>query len=381
MSEISSPGRTHRARRRENWVGHAESLGIAIGAPLLTFAMKLPDPFFVAGSFPWLVLVPLAIGAQHGLLPAVLGTSVLGLGAWAHAAFLGGAEQGLGPWMTGCFLVAIVAGGLKDHALRRGREIEARAEDLAGRLLQLTRAHRVLGLSHARLEERLFADAWSLEGVVQQASKDLARAATPARVYGVVLDVLASQAQIQAASFLRCAAGRLGAAPGWRCLEATPAASLGSVTNPGAPHPIVERALLTRQVALLAPESMSDASSGAVLAAVPLVTSRSRLLGVIVVHEMSFIAFTRETFVDIDSIAQALADQVAARLAELDAASEPRAAVPCRELEVARVSEREAPRRERSKKQISGIRLRLEEPPASAAAPASAPARAGQQRS
>jgi polysaccharide biosynthesis protein PelD len=320
-----------RLRGQQDWFRCSEILGLTAGVPLLALGMQAQDPFFVRAVFPWLILVPLLIAVQHGLGSAVVSAALLSSGAWVYEAVVGARTPGFWVWTAGCFLVALVAGWFKDQALSREQELGTRVHELDARLQRLVRSHQVLELSHSRLEEHLVAEGWSLESVVKHASEELARAVTPARVYGVVLDVLASQAQLLAATFFALAPRGSGHAEEAASLEVTPAASLGKPFRAQAlapasgrgvvGHPIVQRALLTRQVALLAPERGAEPVDEIVLAAVPLVASGDRLLGVLAVHEMPFICFTPGTFAELETIARSLADLADARLRELSIGS------------------------------------------------------------
>jgi hypothetical protein len=51
--------------------GSLEVAAISLGAPLLGCAVAKDDPFLIHASFPWLVLGPLLMGVQHGLVPAL----------------------------------------------------------------------------------------------------------------------------------------------------------------------------------------------------------------------------------------------------------------------------------------------------------------------
>jgi hypothetical protein len=310
-------------------------VGLSLSVPVIGSLLRAQDPFFLHGTFPWLVLVPLLIAVQHGLSSAIASAVLLCSGVWVRQAL--GVEEppGVWAWTAGCFLIALLAGWFKDQWLRRERDLSARCQELGERWQRLARAQRVLELSHSQLEERLIAQGWSLESVVRRAGAELASATTPARVYALVLDVLASQAQLLAVSFfapspLRSADSREPAR-----LDTTPAASLGKSVRSGsaasAPagaslsaHPIVRRALLTRQVALLAPEAAAEGLEESVLAALPLVTSSGRVLGVVAVHELPFLAFMPGTFSELDTILRGLADLVDARLCELRSSAPPR---------------------------------------------------------
>jgi hypothetical protein len=305
-----------------------EIVGLSLSVPVLGTLLKAQDPFFLHGTFPWLVLVPLLIALQHGLSSAIVSALLVCSGVGVRQAL--GVEEppGVWAWTAGCFLIALLAGWFKDQSLRRERDLSAQSRELGERWQRLARAHRVLELSHSQLEERLSAQGWSLESVVRRASAELATAATPASLYALVLDVLASQAQLLAASFFAPSPLRSADSRQPVRLEATPAAALGKLVCAPAgaslsAHPIVRRALLTRQVALLAAEPAAQGLEEGVLAALPLVTSSGRVLGVVAVHEMPFLSFTPGTFSELDTILRGLAELVDARLRELRSSAPP----------------------------------------------------------
>ena len=300
-----------------------EIVGLSLSVPVIGSLLKTQDPFFLHGTFPWLVLVPLLIAVQHGLSSAIASAVLLCSGVWVRQALGREEPPGVWAWTAGCFLIALLAGWFKDQSLRRERDLSAQSQELGERWQRLVRAHRVLELSHSQLEERLVAQGWSLDSVVRRAGAELATAVTPARVYALLLDVLASQAQLLAASFFAPSPLRSADSREPVRLDPAPAAGLGKLirSSPAgaslSAHPIVRRALLTRQVALLAPEPAAEGVEESVLAALPLVTSSDRVLGVVVVYEMPFLAFTPATFSELDTILRGLADLVDARLNEL----------------------------------------------------------------
>jgi hypothetical protein len=349
MSEVSERGSVPEARRsRLAWAQYLEALGLTLAVPAIGYAARVPDPFFVHAAFPWLALVALLIGAQYGVVLAMLATGLASAAALAHAVGTGGSLEGLRIWSVGCMLVALVAGWFRDQGEARRRQLGGRALEAEERSQRLRRVHRVLQLSHARLEERLVAEGWSLENVVRQASRELGRATSCARVYGVVLEVLSSEGQFHAASLLACAS-----AEGRVRLEPVPAAQLGKLHEGTAQHPVVQRVLATGKVALLAPDRLAETEGEAVLAALPLVTSGGRWLGVVAVSELPFMAFSPEAFSDLSAIAERLADLLQARLAALANAAATSAA-PGRGQ-----SSGLATPFERARRPASGVRLKL----------------------
>jgi hypothetical protein len=306
-------------------------VGLSLSVPLVGSLLRAQDPFLLHGTFPWLVLVPLLIAVQHGLSSAIVSAALLCSGVWVRQALGSEEPPGVWAWTAGCFLIALLAGWFKDQSLRRERDLSVHSQALGERWQRLARAHRVLELSHSQLEERQIAQGWSVESVVRRAGAELARAPTPARLYALVLDVLASQAQLLGVSFFAPSPLRSADSRESLRLDTAPAAALGKIVRMApagaslSAHPIVRRALLTRQVALLAPESAAEGLDESVLAALPLVTSSGRVLGVVAVHELPFLAFTPATFSELDTILCALADLVDARLCELRGSAPARA--------------------------------------------------------
>jgi len=342
---------------------YIEVLALTLALPLVGYLARVPDPFFVHAAFPWLVLVAILVGAEHGLWAASLTAGLWCAGAWGYALATGGSLEGLRSWSIGCCFVALITGWFRDRAELRGQQLSARAEVAEARQQQSARSQRVLQLSHARLEERLLAGGWSLENVLRQAARELGRASTPDSVYAVVLDVIAGQAPIHAASLLRCGAAT-GREAGRPQLEPAPVACFGQAPAGAAQHPVVQRVLATGQVALLAPERVGTTpEENVVLAAVPLVTSTQRWLGVIAVHELPFIAFSPETFNELLAIAERLADLAVARLVVLEGGA-PADLAGRASAEWLSLRERVASLREpesRGRRSPSGVRLKPEE--------------------
>src|SRR3954470_2561980 len=126
MSEVANPRLINEARGpREVWGRTAEVLALTVAVPLVATLARVPDPFFVHAAFPWLVLVALLIGAQHGLLAALSAAGLWRAGAWGHAVVHGASLEGLRSWSLGCSFVALLTGWFRDQAELRGRQLSA----------------------------------------------------------------------------------------------------------------------------------------------------------------------------------------------------------------------------------------------------------------
>ena len=110
-----------------------ETLTITMLSPWLGFWASHTDPFMIRADFPWLVFVPLLIGTQHGMWPAVASAALLGARAYAHALQVGMLSE-TAYWVLGCLLVGAIAGYYRDRAFDSREALLQRALQLRDRL-------------------------------------------------------------------------------------------------------------------------------------------------------------------------------------------------------------------------------------------------------
>ncbi|HEY2734457.1 MAG TPA: hypothetical protein VGI70_10760, partial [Polyangiales bacterium] len=160
------PGRDDATTRLHAWL---ETLTISMTAPLLGLLASRADPYLIHASFPWLALVPLLVGAKHGLRPGLISALVLSGGASLHALRLHALSPQLASWIAGCLLAGAIAGRFRDVARRRRWLLDERANGLALQLERSRRSRELLEISHGRLAQRMAAPATSLEDSIQGA--------------------------------------------------------------------------------------------------------------------------------------------------------------------------------------------------------------------
>jgi hypothetical protein len=257
------------------------------------------DPLLLDGRFPWVTLVPLLLGAQHGALAAAVSSALLaGLGV-LHMQLNGqGSPAALAPFAAGCFAAGTIAGAARDRIQDQLVRLGTRAADDARRLSRLARAHAVLALSHRKLEERLAARSWSLASAFEDARRALASASSPAAIGDVVLGVLSNHALVQSATLLTF--GEAGA-------RLDVCATLGNAPAADLQHRMVLRALESRRLVALDAES-ADGPDETILAVAPLCAASGRLLGLILIHELPFMAFQAESLNGLAALTALLAD-------------------------------------------------------------------------
>lgn len=281
-----SPSADGLAQDRRGWL---EILAISLAVPLVVWCIHPQDPLLLRAEFPWLVLLPLLIGVQHGALGAAVHTALLLALAWAHEASLGRLDLALlAPWAGGCLAAGVIAGYSRDRAHARLAQLGRRADEGSERLARLSRSHAVLRLSHQSLEQRLSAQAWSIEGALEDLRRELAAPTPLPRVCESILHFLSNHAMAQVATlFTAVSAERPDGSAGELAITAT----LGSPPRIEARQRLIVRALTTGHLVALDPESSELGSNEQVLAAVPLVGVGGQLIGVIAIHEMPFMAF------------------------------------------------------------------------------------------
>jgi hypothetical protein len=167
-------------------------------------------------------------------------------------------------------------------------------------------------LSHSRLEERLAAMRWSLAGALAQAEQTMSQRRSRSELGEVLLEVIASQAQVQAASLHWADAGALGVAP---------VATLGAGSSSSRLHPFVQRAWDNLRLVTVVDAGAAQGGSG-VLAAVPVLTSSGCAVGVVAIHQMSFLAFQSEQLTALATLVSQLGDMMHDRLESQLAAAE-----------------------------------------------------------
>jgi polysaccharide biosynthesis protein PelD len=268
----------------------------------------------VGAAFPWLVLVPLLVGASHGLAPGLVSALLLGAGASAHAVRFDALTPDLASWSAGCLSAGAIAGYFCDAARRRRWLLDERANGLALQLEHAQRARRLLELSHARLEQRTAAPLSSLDAALEHAEQRMARLSTGAELAQALLEMLAGQGIVQAATLYRVLDTDR--------LSPNPIAQLGDARVGSRPHPLVQRVLATGRCASGAdPEVLGAAAAQdwSVVAALPLATASARLVGVVAVHQMPFWGLAPEQLRNTLLLASYLADLMEDRLKTLDA--------------------------------------------------------------
>jgi hypothetical protein len=269
-------------------LGWLETLLLTAAIPVVRIALGWADPFLCRGVFPWLACVPLAVGVQHGFACALASVTLLCAGAGVHAVSTGGLMPSLAVGAA-CFAIAAVAGRACDAQRERCARLRRRVMQLEIAIGRERASRQVLQLSHERLSQQLAGVPHSLQASVEAAVQRLPALRSVAELGRLLLDVLAQHAELEAGEvFVLDGRGRL--------LERA-VASLGG--EPGAwmraRSLLVTRAFQTRRLtSVVDAVGVGGAARDDVLAALPLLAADAKVLGVVAITQMPFVAFHPE---------------------------------------------------------------------------------------
>lgn len=266
-------------------------------AMALGYAAMPGNPLLLDLGFPWAWLLPLVLTLRYGTL-AGIGAALMLLGGWFLFHRIG-AQPGAfpRPFFIGGTLLVLLAGQFGDvcaSRLARQRSIHRYLDE---RLAALTKHHYLLRISHARLERDLLARPTTLRDTLAQLCAATAqqgraepqagaanrRERSPARpliAAAPMLQLAAQACQLEAAALYRC--------DGDRVLPDA-AATVGPGSRLDAGDPLLRRCLQTRQLVHRRIDG-GDGLPSRYLAVAPVLSGPDRLIGVLVIERMPFLA-------------------------------------------------------------------------------------------
>jgi hypothetical protein len=286
-----------------------ETLAIIVIGTGLSMELSSADHWRSGSVTSFLLLLPVLCGAQYGLMHGAISGALLSTLTFVLADAYGRALPAeLTSWSIACIGIGAVAGQFRDMAERRRRVLTHGNRVLEEQLERAKRNVLTLKLSHAQLEERLAARRWSFASSLEMAEQRMQTLSSPRELGEALLELLASQAMVQAASLYAVKGGALLPAP---------VATLGQGKSDAHGHALVARALQTKRLAAIADPAGPIPFDPSVLAAVPLLTSAGDLIGVVAIHQLPFIAFNSQQLRKLLLIAAQLTDLMQDRLSAL----------------------------------------------------------------
>jgi hypothetical protein len=265
-----------------------ETVVLILVIPLAGSFLNRNDPFFVQATFPWLWFGPLLVALRYGVAQALSSVALLVV-LWFGSSF-SGLINAVFPlhFMLGGALFTLIAGQFSTIWATRLRRSDLLSRHASERFEQLSRAYFVVRYSHDQLEQNLIIRPVTL----RQAITELRRLLTASG--GTVSRELAEEFLVLLAHY--CS---LSSAAIYVLNDGVPEDEPLAQCGQGAP--LRENDLLFRSAvesdhtAYQAANRLDSGDQSCYLVAAPIRTSSGRLLGMLLVTDMPFMALHRET--------------------------------------------------------------------------------------
>jgi hypothetical protein len=264
---------------------------LLITAFFLAFSVwhRPDDPFYLTGNFPWPVLGPLLIGLRYGFFMALISALIIIAALGFHLRFeiTGGARDFPYVWTIGVLGISLLAGEFRDYWGRQQQKLEASNDYRGSRLEEFTRNYYLLKVSHDRLEQQLAGSSSSLREALRRLYAqigDAGQAGLNQETASLMLQLLVRYGQLQIAGIYAINKG----AP-----EPEPLATIGRFRKVDLKDPLLLHALAERKLVSVQTEfrqRMGDLDTD-LLAAIPLIDSEDRIIGLCVIEAMPFFSF------------------------------------------------------------------------------------------
>ena len=291
------------ATRRPAWAW-VETIALTLIAAAVAYWAEPANPFFIRADFPWLALAPALLALRYGVLPGLASCAVLS-SLWyaAQAAdLLPPATPNLA--MVGTLLLTMVCGEFSGLWTSRLRRLEMSNRYLDERPERITRQHYLLMLSHDRLEQDQFSRPVTLRAALARIRTLAATNAGTEAYPGIaeLLELLGQFCQLEVASFHACTSG----VPAADVLQAIGAAQPLQVDDP-----LVRYCLEKRELSHVQMGELRGAAHSRYLIVAPVMTHEGRLVALLAVEQMPFLALHAEALATLTVLLGYYADALA----------------------------------------------------------------------
>lgn len=263
-----------------------ETVVISLFAIAIGVFFSKNDPFQITGEFPWIWFAPVLVALRYGVAPGFVSSLIL-IAAWklmdyladTHASF---PEQ----FFLGGLILSMVCGEFSAAWGARLRRAEETKHYLDERLSRITLRHLLLRLSHDRMEQEILTKPVTLRdalGGLRQLTAAGNEAHMPASLS--LLQLLTQYCQLESSGiFIASQDGSY-----------VRTSEIGSPPQLRADDPLLVYALEHRTLSHLLIEGLADVQlPSPFLVIAPILTSDKKMLGLLAVDRMPFLALNEE---------------------------------------------------------------------------------------
>ena len=291
------------AVRRPAWEW-VETVVLTLLAAALAYWAEPSNPFFIRDDFPWLAFAPAVIALRYGVLPGLVSCATLSV-LWLVARqmdLVPATVPGLA--LLGMLILTMICGEFAGLWAGRLRRLEMSNRYLDERLDRITRQHYLLLLSHERLEQDQFSRPLTLRAALARIRTLAATRPDPRGFPGLaeMLELLGQFCQLEVAAFHACPEG----VPDSTVLEA-----IGAAQPLDAGDPLVRYCLEKRELSHVQMEELRGAAHSRYLIVAPVNTSEGKLLALLAIEQMPFLALHAEALATLAVLLGYYADALA----------------------------------------------------------------------
>lgn len=295
--------------RKHGWEWF-ETVALTLLAAGLAYWAEPSNPFFIREDFPWLALAPALLALRYGVLPGLASCAILA------ALWFGARATDLVPAaapslaLLGTLILTMVCGEFAGLWAGRLRRLEMSNRYLDERLDRITRQHYLLMLSHDRLEQDQFSRPVTLRAALMRIRTLAATRAEAESFPGLaqMLELLGQFCQLEVASFHACPAG----VPDSAILNA-----IGAAQPLALDDPLVRYCLDKRELSHVQMNELRGAAHSRYLIVAPVATKEGRLVALLAVEQMPFLALHAEALATLTVLLGYYADALAVSRAAL----------------------------------------------------------------
>lgn len=285
-----------------------ETLVIPLLAIGIAWLASPADPLLRGALFPWLWIAPVLVALRYGVLPGLIGVTLILLDWFvADAVAVAGAADFPREFFFGGGLLTMLCGEFSDVWRDRMLRIDETNLYLVERLAGLTKRHLLLNLSHDRLEQEMLARPGSLRDALVRLRAAVVESATQAGgLPGMdsLLQLLAQYVNIEAAALYTVAGNGKDFALG---------EMIGALGDPLPLKPgdeLLQLAVETRNLTHIAESELSMVRNSNQLVVAPLIASDDTMVGILAVTRLPFFSLNVENLQMMSVILAYYADNI-----------------------------------------------------------------------
>lgn len=263
-----------------------ETVVITLSAIAVGMFFQSNNPFQVGGEFPWIWLAPVLIALRYGVAPGFVSALIL-IASWKTMDYLGQAHENFPEqYFLGGLILTLLCGEFSAAWGGRLRRAEETNHYLDERLSRITLRHLLLRLSHDRMEQEILTKPVTLRdalGGLRQLTAAQGGEHMPASL--PLLQLLTQYCQLESAAIFVAGENK----------EYARTSAIGSPPRLRADDPLLTYALEQQSLSHLLIAGLADVElPSPFLVIAPILTSDKKLLAVLAIDRMPFLALNEE---------------------------------------------------------------------------------------